>query len=586
LSRPAAVSAQLSFVRLVYYDDGSTRASNPSFFAQRPELTAIARRALQFRIEEASFLMLDGRKILRVEIETMPGAPAAVSVSVAEVVAPFGLTPQELRIATCIAGGLTTPAIAASLDRAPRTVATHIESIFAKTGTRTRSIIATLVVSENALMFPLPLGVELVGDLSRLGALMEQQDASASLRGIEIARRGERRPIALVALLPSTSSQRYNAASMKQGAELAVRHINDRGGINGRAIRYVPTFVDSSELSATAANALANDADGFLLGNFPLEEMSRTLREVASSGAPLLHSMVNPTLSKKVASSMGVLANTFQVCATESAYVAAFLRTLSQLSAEGQWQAPNNRVTLVLRDSTTHSTDLNQLHSDVAASRWTVGSIATVPDLQPVWDNVLDELVARPPAAVFLSIFAEADLEAFLREARRRELEALIYTAWTPAAPDFNGRLGGLADGLLWSTVVGIQESTAASLFKRQYREMFARSPGLGGSGIHFDMVTMLAKAWSSSRRPWDFREVASLLRSTVHHGVAGPYSFSGEGQRALSFPEDIGDPSFAHAHLVYQIQGGVNVLIAPSYLAHRRSSGRPEHDEDGHAPT
>ncbi|MFE3995922.1 AAA family ATPase [Streptomyces goshikiensis] len=55
-----------------------------------------------------------------------------------------GLTPREHEIATLVAEGLTTPAIAARLYLSPRTVDTHLSHIFRKTGVTTRSALAAL----------------------------------------------------------------------------------------------------------------------------------------------------------------------------------------------------------------------------------------------------------------------------------------------------------------------------------------------------------------------------------------------------------------------------------------------------------
>ncbi|WP_441789825.1 response regulator transcription factor [Leifsonia sp. YAF41] len=54
----------------------------------------------------------------------MPPAPSVASVSV--------LTPRELRVLTLVAGGSTNAAIAVSLSCSPRTVAKHLEHVYAK----------------------------------------------------------------------------------------------------------------------------------------------------------------------------------------------------------------------------------------------------------------------------------------------------------------------------------------------------------------------------------------------------------------------------------------------------------------------
>jgi DNA-binding NarL/FixJ family response regulator len=52
------------------------------------------------------------------------------------------LTPQELQIATLLAGGLTTRAAAAKLFLSPKTVEHHLRSAYRKLGVRSRDALA------------------------------------------------------------------------------------------------------------------------------------------------------------------------------------------------------------------------------------------------------------------------------------------------------------------------------------------------------------------------------------------------------------------------------------------------------------
>lgn len=130
--------------------------------------------------------------------------------------------------------------------------------------------------------------------------------------------------------------------------------------------------------------------------------------------------------------------------------------------------------------------------------------------------------------------------------------------------------------------MIGAYPNPASAQFTRAYATEFGGQAGSGGSVVHFDMVNLLAGAWSGSSAPWRFDEVNANLRERVFRGVAGPYFFGGAGQRALVTPDDTPDASIAHAHLVHQVQDGRSVVIFPDALAGRRfrrareaSSGR-----------
>jgi len=69
--------------------------------------------------------------------ETDPAWPARPEA--APVPAPAGLTQREVEILGLIARGLTNPEIAAKLFLSNHTIKTHINRIFAKTGSRDRA---------------------------------------------------------------------------------------------------------------------------------------------------------------------------------------------------------------------------------------------------------------------------------------------------------------------------------------------------------------------------------------------------------------------------------------------------------------
>ncbi|WP_327088704.1 helix-turn-helix transcriptional regulator [Nonomuraea sp. NBC_01738] len=64
------------------------------------------------------------------------------------------LTPQELRIATLVAGGASSKEVAAQLFLSPRTVEYHLYKIYPKLGITSRTELARLVVLRKAPVDP------------------------------------------------------------------------------------------------------------------------------------------------------------------------------------------------------------------------------------------------------------------------------------------------------------------------------------------------------------------------------------------------------------------------------------------------
>ncbi|WP_258141889.1 MULTISPECIES: ABC transporter substrate-binding protein [unclassified Arthrobacter] len=354
---------------------------------------------------------------------------------------------------------------------------------------------------------------------------------------------------------------------MRRGSELAVARLNRIGGVNGRLVEHLAIESSAESLDRVVGNMQDIDVDAFTLGNFPLHAASAALHVASLSGTPLLHGMVNPALSHDVMENSTTLGNTFQVCATEIAYLSGFSRTLSMFVDTGQWKPPGKSVALVVRQSSLARASVEDLQREVENSGWKVKLVITVDDSEPDLAKVAADVSRARPAAAYISVFPERDLQAFIGALKAYGSPPLVYTAWSPTVPNFAARLGPLAEGLVWSTVIGTYDDPVSAPFRKLYTATYAQDPGSGGAAMHFDMVNVLASAWSQVNAPWDFEVVKAALRNTVYRGAAGPYYFGGAGQRALSFPDDTLDASLGHMHLVHQIQGGLSKLIGPPPL-------------------
>jgi branched-chain amino acid transport system substrate-binding protein len=541
---------------------------DPAFFADNPALVEHARRAMAEGLAVVRYYWRSAdQATLRVTIETSATERGPVAtVDAAHGPRPWELTTREHEVLTCVVAGMTNPEIAGYLDCARRTVATHVERVLAKLGVGSRTAAAAIGMAEDVLLAPLPpasaLDVTAVGRVTGRGAPVRPLARQHST-----THAGAKRPIRLGAIYPFDGPRRLDALAMYRGATLAMAELNARGGIGGRQLEHVVSEVSGdthTDLIKAVEHLQAHDVDAITLGNVsPLHDLS-AITLAAQCRAPLMHSMVSPTITEHVHDNPGTLGQTFQVCATESAYTAGFVRTLDLLVRSGQWQPHNRRLVFMLRRATRDAADLAAF-AEVAASRgWQVDAFLPIDDIGVPWQQVVADIERSDPAAVFVCTYIEAELSRFLQQMKRSASSPLLYTVWTPSIPQFADRMGALADGLLWSTVIGTYDDPVSAPFADRYRRAYGAEPGSGSAAIHYDMVHMLAGAWSSSDRPWDFDGVVRSLRRTVHRGVAGPYYFGGRGQRALAYPDDTGDASLAHAHLVHQIQDGRSRVIAP----------------------
>ncbi|MER5439736.1 ABC transporter substrate-binding protein [Streptomyces sp. NPDC002790] len=541
--------------------NGPGSGSDPEFFAARPDLVLVARRATDALPGRGlRYLDITGNTVRRVALDVPDAGRGVVRLDVYDSEAPFGLTVRELEVATCVAGGLGNQEIAAVLACSRRTVATHLEHIFAKLGVRTRASVATLIAAEDAYVAPLPTSA-LVLPPALLGVLGDRKPAPRPA----VTRPPVRRPALLASVYPADPLAGTQVLAMRRGARLAVGEIAARGGVSGREVEHVTVSAAPGELLGTVRDLAERGVDGIVFGNFPLPIALPALAAANASGTPVLHSMTGQALSEGVRADPAGLGAVFQVCSTESAYVPGLLRTVRDLEDSGAFRPRRRRLAVLQRASTFDPGLVERVQRQAAEADWDLVFLESVADDALDFADVVHRLELADPDLVSLSIFPEPTLRAFLEAAAGLRESATFHAAWSPAAPEFSRRLGGLSEGLLWSTVIGNVDGPLCMAFEQRFRAAFGADPGPAAAAVHYDMVNVLAQAWSRASRPWDFAAVREQLRTSTSFGVTGAHQFVGRGQRGLSYPDETGDPARGHPHLIYRISGGVNQRLAPS---------------------
>src|SRR5258708_16698830 len=78
----------------------------------------------------------------------------------------------------------------------------------------------------------------------------------------------------------------------------------------------------------------------------------------------------------------------------------------------------------------------------------------TIP--QADWTATLVKIRSRPPGIVFFSDYAAGDEASFIKQFRQSPTQSLVYQQYAPSIPQYLQLAGSAAEGVLWSTVVGI----------------------------------------------------------------------------------------------------------------------------------
>jgi branched-chain amino acid transport system substrate-binding protein len=184
---------------------------------------------------------------------------------------------------------------------------------------------------------------------------------------------------------------------------------------------------------------------------------------------------------------------------------------------------------------------------------------------QADWGAVLVSIRNTPPGIVFFSDYAAGDEASFIKQFRQSPTQSLVYQQYAPSIPQYLQLAGSAADGVLWSTVIGIlQQDPVAAPFQAAFQQKFNAPPGFSNAGDQYDLVHLWAQAASAAGDPYDFAAVNKIIKNTVYRGVCGSYRFPDDYLTCYPYPDATKDPSLGIPHLTFQIQNGKQVLVSP----------------------
>lgn len=544
------------------------------FVRSVPALIGYARALLASERDQLIFhLVPDAERWFAVSIARDVSATVAAQavVEVQAMAAPFDMTLRELDVLTLVAAGFSNENIAARLEISVRTVAKHVENIFRKTEVWSRAGLAGLAADRGLVRLPTPGGLDgyplATGEIERLAASLDQP---APERQDRPRRATVLRPLLIG--LPFAESGRGVADSVEilNGAELAVSEINARGGLLGRQVEIVAVPYESGNRDSVLAaydRIIGHEVDAITAGYSCYLPEAHDL--VGDYGAPFLHAATMRSAVDRVRDSHARLGNIFQTCASDVTYGLGIARFLRQIEQQRAWRPATRRICIVQPPWPGFDIGIDQMDRVLAAKGWAVDILPVGTGEGQDWCQTVAALHRLNPSVVVLASYFVDDAIGFQRAFAADPLPALVYGIYGPSVPAFRSALGPLSEGVVWATTTGVYADAIGENFRRRYQKRFRQMPGHSQAGLAYDRINLLAGAWSRTGRPRRFADVVTELRSSISRGVNGAYFLGNEGQVGLTFPDDTTDPSISQAHLVFQVQDGENVILAPTPYAH-----------------
>jgi branched-chain amino acid transport system substrate-binding protein len=375
-------------------------------------------------------------------------------------------------------------------------------------------------------------------------------------------------PLVIGSGIPVTGAYAGDGQQMLRGQQLAVAEINAAGGVLGRPLQIatLDTQEQQPNVMRTVFQKFVSQNVAAVFAPFTTYS-SVEFPIVAQAGIPTFH--VNTWHGNVDFVKAHGIKNVFQGDPSETWYGPGFVQLVGDLISKKAW-TPSAKTMAIVTSNDPYSLNISKtFQAGMSKLGWktTMFQQFTVP--QADWTATLVNIRSKPPGIVFFSDYAAGDEASFIKQFRQSPTPSLVYQQYAPSIPQYLQLAGSAANGVVWSTVVGIlQDDPIADPFNAAFQKKFNASAGFSNAGDQYDLVHMWASAAGQAGNPYHFAKINEIVKNSIYRGVCGIYRFPDDYLTCYPYPDYTKDPSLGMPHLTFQIQNGKQVLISPDPFA------------------
>jgi branched-chain amino acid transport system substrate-binding protein len=366
------------------------------------------------------------------------------------------------------------------------------------------------------------------------------------------------------AAVPITGPYAGDGTQMQRGLEMAQSEINNAGGVGGRQIELVKldTKDQSPDVMKTVMQNLVSQNVAAIFMPF-CSYTSVEFPIIAAKKIPAFH--VNTWHGNVDWVAQNNATNIFQGDPSELSYGSGIVSLINSLIASGDYK-PVKKTAYVVTSNDPYSLNIaTSFKSSIEKEGWNVVGFEKFTVPQANWGGTLVNIRQQNPDVIVFSDYAAGDEAAFIKQFAQSPTKSLVYQQYAPSIPQYLQLAGDAANGVLWSTVVGIlQNDPIAQPFIDSFTTKFGSGPGFSNAGDQYDLMKIWAQAAGFAGDPYAFDKINAYIKATPYRGVCGAYTFNHTGLTCIPYPDDTPDPSIGMPHLTFQIQNGKQVAISP----------------------
>lgn len=365
---------------------------------------------------------------------------------------------------------------------------------------------------------------------------------------------------------PETGSGAENGRWMWEAAHLAMREINDAGGILGKNISL--HFADDEykvEVGVSAAERLITlDNVDVMCGGYSSSISLAIMDIVAEYKVPwVIAASVSTSIPEKIASDPEKYKYVFKFVSNGSAYGIIKAEWLQYLASEGVWDPTAKTYSLVLQDDD-YGRDLGEaFDTSIGPLGWTKVSEHLVANDESDYYAILTDIKSDDPDLVVSVQTSVPAAVAFVKQYREVNVTSVLVPDLTPSRPDYVPLAGNdTVHELPWIYFPVLNPDVPeAATFMTAYEAMWHRLP-VTAAADQYSSIIIMADAIERAGS-LDPDAIVTALEATDMNGPLGRYVFSSNHECLAGSLYQIG--------AVSQIINGTSYFIFPEEIQERQ---------------
>ena len=374
-------------------------------------------------------------------------------------------------------------------------------------------------------------------------------------------------PITIGGAFPLTGVSAGDGVEAKNALEMAANDLNAMGGVLGRKVQTVALDIESDLVPDKIRNVhqrLVNEENVSMISMVFTEYTNGSWDPITTKGVPTFHVNASIVNTGWVAEDLEARGMIFESCPNETHYGPNLVGLLGRLQDGGVW-VPKKKTVAIVTSTDPYSLLIAENFRDgIQKEGWDVVVYEKVTAPLSEWGPVLSKIRAASPDLVANTDWLATDLAAFTKQFMASPTPSLLYEQFGPSTPEYLELAGDAANGVIWSTTVGVLPDQKGDDFRARFDETFDAKMGFSTAGAIYDQVMIWAQAAGMAGDADDLPKVVEWIKQTIRRGIVGTAQFNPEDNQALSYPSDVNDPSLGMPLLSFQIQNGQQICIDP----------------------